>query len=102
MKEKQVKKYDFSRKPRRASAFWMWVARTFVISYRMRGIKAEINKVNMEGLKPPYILLATHASEMDFCLQYKAILPYKRVNNVVAIDAIRDIGVWAVFQNVNL
>lgn len=94
MKKEEVEKYDFSRKPKRASALWMWIARTFVISYRMRGIKAEINRVNMDGLKPPYLLLATHASEMDFCLEYKAIFPYKRVNNVVAIDAIRDIGDW--------
>ncbi|MGN0807919.1 MAG: hypothetical protein ACI4MN_05700 [Candidatus Coproplasma sp.] len=94
MKDKKVKKYNFSRKPKRASKLWMWITRTFVITYRMRGVKAEIKKVNMEGLKPPYILLATHASEMDFCLEYLSVLPYKRVNNVVAIYGIRDMGDW--------
>jgi len=46
----------------------------------------------MEGLKPPFFVLATHASEMDFPVMYRTILPYKRANNVVALDAIRDHG----------
>ncbi|MGN0804565.1 MAG: hypothetical protein ACI4MS_04200 [Candidatus Coproplasma sp.] len=92
MEKKKVKKYDFTRKPKRASNFLMWVARNFVIPYRLRGVKTHVEKVNMEGLKPPYMLLVTHASEMDFNMQYLAMKPYKRANNVVAIDAVRDMG----------
>lgn len=92
MKKKEVERYDFKRKPKRMNAFLMWVARNFVMSYRMRGIGCSIERIGMDGLKPPYLLLATHASEMDFCLEFKAVLPYKRANNVVAIDAIRDMG----------
>ncbi len=89
-----VKKYDFKRKPPRVSRFWMWIANTFVVSSTLKGFKLKIERKNMEGLKPPYTLLATHASEMDFAVMYRAIKPAKCANNVVAIDAIRDHGDW--------
>lgn len=90
----KIKKYDFSRRPKRASRFWMFLARDFVASSALRGFKLTLEKRNMEGLKPPYLLLATHASEMDFPVMYKAILPYKLANFVIAIDAVRDHGDW--------
>jgi len=92
MKNGKAERYDFSRKPKRMNAFIMWVARNLIVRYRLRGVKVNIERVGMDGLKPPYLLLATHASEMDFCLEFNAIKPYKLVNNVVAIDAIRDMG----------
>ena len=30
--------------------------------------KLKINKVNMKKLKPPYLVLSTHHSFMDFCV----------------------------------
>ncbi len=45
----------------------------------------KINKVNMKGLKPPYILLCTHHSFIDFKVTTAALFPYP-ANYVVAID----------------
>jgi Acyltransferase. len=45
----------------------------------------KIKKVNMKGLKPPYILLCNHTSFMDFKVMTAAIFP-QRANYVVAID----------------
>ncbi len=46
---------------------------------------AKITKKNMEGLKPPYILLATHNGFFDFKMATKAIFPHK-ANYIVAVD----------------
>jgi len=45
----------------------------------------EIEKVNCEGLKPPYILLCNHNSFFDFKVATKAIFP-ARANYIIAID----------------
>lgn len=90
---KKVKKYDFSRRPLRASKFWMGLARAFAIKPRLKGRKLTIRRIGMDGIKPPYLLFATHASMMDFPVMYTAVHPYN-ANNVVAIDAIRDVGDW--------
>ena len=47
--------------------------------------KTKITKVNMEGLKPPYILLCNHNAFYDFKVATAAIFP-ARANYVVAID----------------
>lgn len=91
MAKKTIKRYDFTQKPRKASKFWMTIARWFAINPRLKGFKLTVRKINMEGINPPYLLLATHASMLDFPVMYKAIAPYN-ANNVVAIDAIRDVG----------
>ena len=44
-----------------------------------------IHKVNMEGIKPPYILMGNHNSYYDLMVLEKAILP-NRCNYIVAID----------------
>lgn len=94
MKENKVEKYDFAKKPRKGSKFLMWVARTFIVNPTFRKTPLTIKKINMEGLKPPYMLLGTHASEIDFSVMARAILPAKRLNAVCAIDGIRDHGEW--------
>jgi transcription elongation factor Elf1 len=47
--------------------------------------RLKVNKVNMKGLKPPYILLCTHHAFIDFSVTTAAIFPH-RANYVVAID----------------
>jgi len=47
--------------------------------------KAKIQKINMEGIKPPYVLLCSHSSFLDFKVTSAAIFPH-RANYVVAID----------------
>ena len=49
------------------------------------GPKYKIEKFNMEGLKPPYILLSNHHYFIDFELCAIATYPH-RVNNVATVD----------------
>ncbi len=45
----------------------------------------KINKINMEGLKRPYLLLSTHHAFVDFKVTTRAIFPH-RASYVVALD----------------
>lgn len=90
---KKIKHYDFSRKPKRVNRFWIF-ASDIVCKFTTMGFKITIDRVNMDGLKPPYILLATHASMLDFPMMYYANAPFRRINPVSAIDAIRDYSDW--------
>jgi len=47
--------------------------------------RLKITKTNMDGLKPPYLLLCTHKSFIDFMVTTACIFPH-RANYVVAID----------------
>ncbi|MGI6265084.1 MAG: 1-acyl-sn-glycerol-3-phosphate acyltransferase [Acutalibacteraceae bacterium] len=47
--------------------------------------KNTLTRVDMEGIKPPYLLLCNHNAFMDFTVAIKATFPH-RVNFVVAID----------------
>ncbi len=88
---KKIERYDFSRRPIKPSKFWMFLAKQFGIKPYFRRRTLKVNKIGTEGLKPPYLLLATHASMIDFPVEYEAIKPYNACN-VVAIDAIRDVS----------
>ena len=88
---KAIRHYDFTRRPRKPSAFWMWLARNFAIRPRLKGRPITVIKKGMDGIKPPYLLFVTHASMLDFPAMYTAVAPYD-ANNVVAIDAVRDVG----------
>ena len=50
--------------------------------------KNKLIKINMKGIKPPFLLLCNHNAFMDFKVATKAIFPH-RANYVVAID-----GFW--------
>lgn len=90
----KIRRYNFAKPPKRASKLWLAIADVVAIRPTLRGFSLSIDKVNMDGLKPPYLLLASHASEMDFAVMYQATDPYRRMNPVCAIDAIRDNGDW--------
>ncbi len=49
------------------------------------GKKYKVEKINMDGLKPPYMMLSNHMYFIDFELAAMGTLPY-RVNNVMSID----------------
>ncbi|MBQ2819274.1 MAG: hypothetical protein IJF14_02680 [Clostridia bacterium] len=51
----------------------------------MPRVPYKIEKINMEGLKPPYILLSNHMYFVDFQLSAMATFPH-RVNNVATVD----------------
>jgi hypothetical protein len=84
MMNKKLITFDMNKKPVRQRIYltpltWL-LSFPSVIKHRLK-----INKVNMEGLKKPYILLCTHHSFMDFKVTTKATFP-SRLNYVVAID----------------
>lgn len=89
---KKIEKYDFKRKPKRASAIFISLAMKFISDPFIKKFDLKIEKKNMDGLKPPYLLLATHASETDMHVMFRAVAPFKRINTVTAIDGIRDHG----------
>ena len=51
----------------------------------MIGKKYKVEKINMEGLKPPYFMLSNHEYFIDFELAALGTFPH-RVNNVINID----------------
>ena len=59
----------------------IWVLSRFALI----GKKYKVEKINMEGLKPPFIMLSNHMYFIDFELAAMATFPH-RVNNVVHID----------------
>ncbi len=79
-----VVRFDMQKKPKRQKGYLKvltWIL-SFPIVWKNR---LKINRVNMKGLKPPYLLLCTHKSFVDFMVTTACIFPH-RANYVVAID----------------
>lgn len=55
--------------------------------------KLKIKKVNMKGLKPPFLVLGTHHSFMDFFVTPRALAPY-RANYVSELEGFENFGEW--------
>lgn len=80
--QKDFKRFDMKRPPQRQKLLFL----IRLLSYPdVRKHKSIITKMNMENIKPPYILLVNHNSFLDFKVAAKATHPY-RCNSVVAID----------------
>jgi len=80
----QIKRFDFDMKPKKEKFFLTPLA--YLLSFpAVWKRKLKINKVNMKGLKPPYLLLCTHHAFIDFKVTTAAIFPH-RANYIVAID----------------
>ncbi|NLV84856.1 MAG: hypothetical protein GXY60_09850 [Spirochaetales bacterium] len=80
----KVKRYDMERPPFRQ----LHILRplTWLLSYPdVWKRKLKVNKINMEGIEPPYLLLCTHHAFLDFKVTTAALFP-RRANYVVAID----------------
>ena len=85
---KNNKPFDFKKLPKRPT-FLMTMAKR-VLSWpdlKKRGFTYE--KINMENLKPPYLLLSTHGSMVDFNIMLKLTDPYQ-VNNVMTLEGFHD------------
>ena len=81
---KNPKKYKTAKYPIRQPLFFTWLI--WVLSKIMLiNKKYKVEKINMEGIKPPYMLLSNHMSFIDFELTAMLTHPHK-VNNVVNID----------------
>ncbi len=81
---KNKKRYNTAKYPLRQGFFWTWLI--WILSRIMLiGKNYRIEKINMEGLKPPYLLLSNHMHFIDFELAALATYPHP-INNVVSID----------------
>ncbi len=81
---KNKKKYKTAKYPIRQPIYLtllIWVLSFFALLFK----RHKVEKVNMEGLKPPYFMLSNHMSFIDFELAALGTFPH-RVNNVVNID----------------
>ena len=77
-----VKRFDMAQKPKRQKLTLL--IRTLAISDLIKH-KQKLTKINMEGIKPPYLLLCNHNSFYDFKVESLATFP-KKSNYVIAID----------------
>ncbi len=81
---KNNKRYNTARYPIRQPKIivgLIWVLSKIMLADK----KYKVEKVGMEGLKPPYMLLSNHMWFTDFELAACGTFPH-RVNNVVTID----------------
>ena len=81
---KNKKRYKTAKYPIRQPkiiVYLIWILSKFALI----GKKYKVEKINMQGLKPPYMLLSNHMYFIDFELCAMGTLPH-RINNVVSID----------------
>jgi 1-acyl-sn-glycerol-3-phosphate acyltransferase/DNA-directed RNA polymerase subunit RPC12/RpoP len=77
-------KFDMAKKPVKQT--WYIKLLAWTISFFLTITKKQkLTKVNMKGLKKPFLLLCNHNSFLDFSITTKALFP-NGGNNVVAID----------------
>ena len=81
---KNKKRYNTAKYPIRQPLFFVYLI--WILSkIALIGKKYKVEKINMEGLKPPYMVLSNHMYFIDFELTALATFPH-RVNNVVNLD----------------
>ena len=81
---KNNKRYNMAKTPIRQPWYLTWLI--WILSKIMLANKKyKIEKIGMEGLKPPYMILSNHMSFIDFEITAIGTHPH-RVNNVVNID----------------
>ena len=83
-KRRDRKRYNTAKYPIRQPIFIVWLI-WVLCKFALIGKKHKVEKVNMKGLKPPYIMLSNHMYFIDFELAALGTFPH-RVNNVVSID----------------
>ena len=81
---KNKKRYNTAHYPIRQPLIIVWLI-ALLSRIMLIGKKYKVEKINMEGLKPPYMLLSNHMYFIDFELCAMGTFPH-RVNNVVSID----------------
>ncbi|MBQ3107474.1 MAG: hypothetical protein IJC68_02540, partial [Firmicutes bacterium] len=62
---KNKKRYDLAHYPIRQPLIIAWLI-ALVCKIALIGKKYKVEKINMEGLKPPYMLLSNHMYFIDF------------------------------------
>ena len=78
------RRYNTAKLPMHQGIFWtglIWV----LSRCALMGKEYKVEKINMEGLEPPYMILSNHMHFIDFELAAMATWPHP-VSNVVSID----------------
>ena len=81
---KNKKRYKTAKYPMHQTIFWtglIWVLSRIALI----GKRYKVEKIGMEGLKPPYMLLSNHMHFIDFELAAMGTWPHP-ISNVVSID----------------
>ena len=81
---KNKKRYNTAKYPIRQPKFLTYLI-WLLSKILLIGKKYRVEKINMEGLKPPYMILSNHMYFIDFELCAMVTFPH-RVNNVVNLD----------------
>lgn len=81
---KNNKRYNTAKYPIRQPLIITYIV-WLLCKIMLIGKNYKIEKINMEGLKPPYMILSNHMRFIDFALCALGTFPH-RVNNVVTID----------------
>ncbi|MDR1065261.1 MAG: 1-acyl-sn-glycerol-3-phosphate acyltransferase, partial [Oscillospiraceae bacterium] len=90
------KRFDMARRPTPQRRYLTPV--TWALSFPVKWMKSsKIVKTDMDGVKPPYLLLCNHNAFIDFMIMTAAIFP-RRASYVVAIDGF--IGIEWLLRNV--
>lgn len=79
-----IKRFDFEKKPIKP-CFIMSLAKWIISWPDLKKRKFVLEKINMEEVKSPYLLLVTHSSMVDFNIMLKATHP-EPVNNVMTLE----------------
>lgn len=94
MKQKKIDTTPFDRRrvPPKQNLFFM--PAIWALCWALtRSSKLRINRVNMKGLKPPYLVLGTHHAFMDFIVSPLALFPH-RANYVSELEGFENYGEW--------
>ncbi|MBO5796947.1 MAG: hypothetical protein J6R77_01190, partial [Clostridia bacterium] len=81
---KNKKRYKTAKYPIRQPKIIVWLI-WLLSKIMLLNKRYKVEKINMEGLKPPYMLLSNHMYFIDFELAAMGTYPH-RVSNVVSID----------------
>jgi hypothetical protein len=92
---KEIEKFNMARKPVKQRWFLTPVA-WFLSLPEVWQRRLMVTKVNMKGLKPPYLFISNHMAFVDFKSATRAFFPH-RANYVVAIDGFLR-GEWLLRQ----
>jgi hypothetical protein len=87
-----VHPFDRGKRPPRQNLFFLPIIWLLCGWIGLRN-RLTIQKKNMKGLKPPFLVLATHHSFMDFIVTPLALFPH-RANYISELEGFENYGEW--------
>jgi 1-acyl-sn-glycerol-3-phosphate acyltransferase len=82
--QEEFKRFDMEKKPI-TPPFLLLLLKWIISRFNILRHHSKITKINMKGLRPPYLLLCNHNAFYDFSVETCALFPH-RGNYVAAID----------------